>query len=57
MHQNVNCGWGGAGGWGAHRGTHKIVKNVLLWCFTTQKVYMLEQPNCTQIKINSWTFK
>ena len=26
MHQNVNCGRGGAGGWGAHRVTHKIVK-------------------------------
>ena len=30
MHQNVNSGWGGAGGWGAggwgaHRVTHKIV--------------------------------
>ena len=31
MYQNVNCVWGGAGGWGtggwgAHRVTHKIVK-------------------------------
>ena len=26
MHQNVNCGRGGAGGWGAHRVTQKIVK-------------------------------
>ena len=26
MHQNVNCGSGGAGGWGAQRVTHKIVK-------------------------------
>ena len=31
MHQNVNCGRGGAvgwgaGGWWAHRVTHKIVK-------------------------------
>ena len=33
MHQSVNCGWGGTGGWGAggwgwgaHRVTYKIVK-------------------------------
>ena len=31
MHQNVNCGRGGAGGWGAggwgaHKVTHKVVK-------------------------------
>ena len=31
MHKNVNCDWGGAGGWGsggwgAHRVTHKIAK-------------------------------
>ena len=31
MHQNVNCGWGGASGWGAHRVTHKIVKKCVTW--------------------------
>ena len=35
MHQNVNCGWGGAGGWGAggwgaHRVTHKICVALML---------------------------
>ena len=45
-------GWG-AGGWGAHRVIHKIVTKWVTSCFTTRKVYMLEPPNCTQIKINS----
>ena len=36
MHQNVNCGSGGAGGWGAggwgaHRIVHKIEENQNFW--------------------------
>ena len=62
MHQNVNCGrrgaggWG-AGGWGAHRVTHKIVKKCVTLMLHNSKSIHAEQPNCTQIKINSWTFK
>ena len=50
-------GWG-AGGWGAHRVTHIIIKKcVTSICHNSNKVYMLEQPNCTQTKINNGSFK
>ena len=44
MHQNVNCGWGGAGGWGAggwgaHWVTHKIVKKLCYFDASQLKKY------------------
>ena len=51
------AGGGAVGGGAAHRLTHKIVENVLLWSFITQKVYMLKKSIYTQIKINSGPFK
>ena len=49
MHQNVNCGRGGAGGWGAHRIVHKIEENRTFEMDIMQKIFIGKLSNLAHI--------
>ena len=49
MHQNVNCGRGGAGGGSAHRIVHKLTKTITFEVDVIQKLHIGKLSNLAHI--------